>query len=92
MRTLCCDNLGVVWCGGLNGLQSINPHVLPVENLRFSTERFSLDNHINVIAVSPDNDLLWAGVMQKGLNRMRIEPAQDGGGNVSRRNRPSSRD
>ena len=80
VRTLFCDNLGVVWCGGLNGLQSINPHVLPVENLRFSTERFSLDNHINVIAVSPDNDLLWAGVMQKGLNRMRIEPAQDGGG------------
>lgn len=79
VRTLFCDNLGVVWCGGLNGLQSINPHVLPVENLRFSTERFSLDNHINVIAVSPDNDLLWAGVMQKGLNRMRIEPDPAGG-------------
>lgn len=78
VRTLFCDNLGVIWCGGLNGLQSINPHVLPIENIRFSGERFSLENHINVMAVSPENDHLWVGVMQRGLQLLRLDTASDG--------------
>lgn len=78
VRTLFCDNLGVIWCGGLNGLQSINPYVLPVENIRFAEEHFSLENHINVLSMSPGNDRLWVGIMQKGLNLLKIETSSGG--------------
>lgn len=75
IRAIYCDDMGVVWCGGRTGLQSVNPYVLPVGNYKFVPRDFALGNQISAVFGSGDN--LWTGSI-RGLYRFSFTLDQDG--------------
>ena len=80
VRTIFVDNYGVIWNGGLNGLESINPYSEPVYNHRFDESPFSLENHISTVNISDDDTEMWIGVMQRGLHLLEPEDSGTNGG------------
>lgn len=72
IRTVLCDNMGVIWGGGGNGLISINPYSQPIYNQRFTQRNSSPQNHVNNLCPSLDGTALWVGTRHTGLNYLEI--------------------
>lgn len=83
VRILFCDNLGMVWSGSLNGLESINSYSQPIDNFKFVNEDFSLQNHVNSIFVSPLNNDIWVGIKYGGLHLLTAEKSENDGYKLS---------
>lgn len=77
-RAVYCDNVGIIWSGGLYGIESINSYLQPVHNYKFDEEDFSIQNHISSISVSPDMKEVWAGLMHGGLHLLTTEGEEAG--------------
>ncbi len=70
IRSIFVDDMGVVWCGALNGLNSINPFAFPVSNFRFIPLDFATENHVTAVCTDDENDLLWVGT-RNGVSCLR---------------------
>lgn len=78
IRTIFCDNMGIIWCGGGNGLRSVNPYSKAIHNFKFSREPFSFCNYINTLNISPDKTQLYVGSRHTGLNILSIRKLENG--------------